>query len=88
MSTSTNMSTDKDQSGNTTEVSTLIYHIKTENIEAIYQCLSNGQAADGVVSDEYPPLHEAVFQNNLNICKILIEHKADVNQRDKYNCTS
>lgn len=66
----------------------LITLIKLGNIYRIRQVLERGDSPDGSKSQEIPPLHESVYQDNIEICQLLISYNVDLNQRDKYSCTA
>ncbi|CAG2212031.1 unnamed protein product [Mytilus edulis] len=74
-----------DVSSDSSHLSTLI---KLGDINRIRQLLEKGESPDGSKDQEIPPLHESVYQDNIEVCQLLITYNVDLNQRDKHSCTA
>ncbi|XP_052086661.1 serine/threonine-protein phosphatase 6 regulatory ankyrin repeat subunit C-like isoform X2 [Mytilus californianus] len=74
-----------DVSSSSSNLTTLI---KMGNINGVRKLLERGESPDGTKSQENPPLHESVYQDDIEICKLLITYNVDLNRRDKHLCTA
>ena len=63
--------------------------IETGDVGMVGRLLSLGVSPDVRSNDVFihTPLHYTALNNSTEIAQLLITHKADIEARDKYNCT-